>query len=53
MRRKQLFAVLMAGSMAASLAACGKTDTKKTTAATEKKTEAATEKKTEVATTEA
>ena len=49
MRRKQLFAVLMAGSMAA----CGKTDTKKTTAATEKKTEAATEKKTEVATTEA
>jgi len=39
--------------MAASLAACGKTDTKKTTAATEKKTEAATEKKTEVATTEA
>lgn len=52
MRRKQLFAVLMAGSMAASLAACGKTDTKKTTAATEKKTEAATEKKTEVATTE-
>ena len=43
----------MAGSMAASLAACGKTDTKKTTAATEKKTEAATEKKTEVATTEA
>ena len=35
MRRKQLFAVLMAGSMAASLAACGKTDTKKTTAATE------------------
>ena len=53
MRRKQLFAVLMAGSMAASLAACVKTDTKKTTAATEKKTEAATEKKTEVATTEA
>lgn len=53
MRRKQLFAVLMAGSIAASLAACGKTDTKKTTAATEKKTEAATEKKTEVATTEA
>ena len=53
MRRKQLFAVLMAGSMAASLAACGKTDTKKTTAANEKKTEAATEKKTEVATTEA
>lgn len=53
MRRKQLFAVLMAGSMAASLAACGKTDTKKTTAATEKKTEAATEKKTEAATTEA
>lgn len=53
MRRKQLFAVLMAGSMAASLAACGKTNTKKTTAATEKKTEAATEKKTEVATTEA
>ena len=53
MRRKQLFAVLMAGSMAVSLAACGKTDTKKTTAATEKKTEAATEKKTEVATTEA
>ena len=54
MRRKQLFAVLMAGSMAASLAACGKTDTKKTTAATEKKTEVATtEKKTEVATTEA
>lgn len=53
MIRKQLFAVLMAGSMAASLAACGKTDTKKTTAATEKKTEAATEKKTEVATTEA
>ena len=53
MRRKQLFAVLMAGSMAASLAACGKTDTKKTTAAAEKKTEAATEKKTEVATTEA
>ena len=53
MRRKQLFAVLMAGYMAASLAACGKTDTKKTTAATEKKTEAATEKKTEVATTEA
>lgn len=53
MRRKQLFAVLMVGSMAASLAACGKTDTKKTTAATEKKTEAATEKKTEVATTEA
>ena len=53
MRRKQLFAGLMAGSMAASLAACGKTDTKKTTAATEKKTEAATEKKTEVATTEA
>ena len=53
MRRKQLFAVLMAGSMAASLAACGKTDTKKTTAATEKKTEAVTEKKTEVATTEA
>ena len=53
MRRKQLFAVLMAGSMAASLAACGKTDTKKTTAATEKKTEAATETKTEVATTEA
>ena len=52
MRRKQLFAVLMAGSMAASLAACGKTDTKKTTAATEKKTEAATEKKTEVATTD-
>ena len=50
MRRKQLFAVLMAGSMAASLAACGKTDTKKTTAATQKKTEAATEKKTEVAT---
>ena len=50
MRRKQLFAVLMAGSMAASLAACGKTDTKKTTAATEKKTEAATEKKTEAAT---
>ena len=50
MRRKQLFAVLMAGSMAASLVACGKTDTKKTTAATEKKTEAATEKKTEVAT---
>ena len=49
MRRKQLFAVLMAGSMAASLAACGKTDTKKTTAATEKKTEAATEKKTECA----
>ena len=49
MRRKQLFAVFMA----ASLAACGKTDTKKTTAATEKKTEAATEKKTEVATTEA
>ena len=43
----------MAGSMAASLAACGKTDTKKTTAATEKKTEAVTEKKTEVATTEA
>ena len=43
----------MAGSMAASLAACGKTDTKKTTAATEKKTEAAIEKKTEVATTEA
>ena len=40
--------------MAASLAACGKTDTKKTTAATEKKTEVATtEKKTEVATTEA
>ncbi|RHQ61471.1 BMP family ABC transporter substrate-binding protein [Firmicutes bacterium AF25-13AC] len=36
--------------MAASLAACGKTDTKKTTAATEKKTEAATEKKTEAAT---
>ena len=54
MRRKQLCAVLMAGSMAASLAACGKTDTKKTTAATEKKTEVATtEKKTEVATTEA
>ena len=54
MRRKQLFAVLMAGSMAASLAACSKTDTKKTTAATEKKTEVATtEKKTEVATTEA
>ena len=53
MRRKQLFAVLMAGSMVASLAACGKTDTKKTTAATEKKTEAVTEKKTEVATTEA
>lgn len=53
MRRKQLFAVLMAGSMAASLAACGKADTKKTTAATEKKTEAVTEKKTEVATTEA
>ena len=53
MRRKQLFAVLMAGSMAASLAACGKTDTTKTTAPTEKKTEAATEKKTEVATTEA
>ncbi len=53
MRRKQLFAVLMAGSMAASLAACGKADTKKTTVATEKKTEAATEKKTEVATTEA
>ena len=53
MRRKQLFAVLMAGSMAASLAACSKTDTKKTTAATEKKTEAAIEKKTEVATTEA
>ena len=53
MRRKQLFAVLMAGSMAASLAACGKTDTKKTTAATEKKTEAATEKKTEEATKEA
>ena len=53
MRRKQLFAVLMAGSMAASLSACGKTGTKKTTAATEKKTEAATEKKTEVATTEA
>ena len=50
MRKKQLFAVLMAGSMAASLAACNKTDTKKTTAATEKKTEAATEKKTEVAT---
>ena len=50
MRRKQLFAVLMAGSMAASLAACGKTDTKKTTAATEKKTEAATEKKTDAAT---
>ena len=50
MRRKQLFAVLMAGSMAASLAACGKTDTKKTTAATEKKTEAATEKKTEAVT---
>ena len=50
MRRKQLFAVLMAGSMAASLAACGKADTKKTTAATEKKTEAATEKKTEAAT---
>ena len=50
MRRKQLFAVLMADSMAASLAACGKTDTKKTTAATEKKTEAATEKKTEAAT---
>ena len=50
MRRKQLFAVLMAGSMAASLAACGKTDTKKTTAATEKKTEVATEKKTEAAT---
>lgn len=51
MRRKQLFAVLMAGSMAASLAACGKTDTKKTTAATEKKTEAATtEAKTEKAT---
>ena len=50
MRRKQLFAVLMAGSMAASLAACGKTDTKKTTAANEKKTEAATEKKTEAAT---
>ena len=50
MRRKQLFAVLMAGSMAASLAACSKTDTKKTTAATEKKTEAATEKKTEAAT---
>ena len=50
MRRKQLFAVLMAGSMAASLAACGKTDTKKTTAATEKKTEAATEKETEAAT---
>ena len=50
MRRKQLFAVLMAGSMVASLAACGKTDTKKTTAATEKKTEAATEKKTEAAT---
>ena len=53
MRRKQLFAVLMAGSMGATLGACGKTDTKKTTAATEKKTEAATEKKTEVATTEA
>ena len=51
MRRKKLFAVLMAGSMAASLAACGKTDTKKTTAATEKKTEAATtEAKTEKAT---
>ena len=51
MRRKQLFAVLMAGSMAASLAACGKTDTKKTTAATEKKTEVATtEAKTEKAT---
>ncbi len=51
MRRKQLFAVLMAGSMAASLAACGKADTKKTTAATEKKTEAATtEAKTEKAT---
>lgn len=55
MRRKQLFAVLMAGSMAASLAACGKTDTKKTTAATEKKTEVATteaktEKETEAAT---
>ena len=52
MRRKQLFAVLMAGSMAASLAACGKTDTKKTTAATEKKTEAATEAKTEEASSE-
>ena len=52
MRKKQLFAVLMAGSMAASLTACGsKSDTKKTTEAT--KTEAATEKKTEVATTEA
>ena len=50
MRRKQLFAVLMAGSMAASLAACGKTDTKKTTAATEKETEAVTEKETEAAT---
>lgn len=50
MRRKQLFAVLMAGSMAASLAACGKTDTKKTTAATEAKTEKATEKETEAAT---
>ena len=59
MRKKQLFAVLMAGSMAASLTACGnsnKTDTKKTTeatkteAATEKKTEAATEAKTEKAT---
>ena len=51
MRKKQLFAVLMAGSMAASLTACGnsnKTDTKKTTEAT--KTEAATEKKTEAAT---
>ena len=52
MRKKQLFAVLMAGSMAASLTACGsKSDTKKTTEAT--KTEATTEKKTEVATTEA
>ncbi len=56
MRKKQLFAVLMAGSMAASLTACSKSDTKKTTeatkteAATEKKTEAATEKKTETAT---
>ena len=36
MRRKQLFAVLMAGSMAASPAS-GQADTKKTTAATEKK----------------
>ena len=54
MRRKQLFAVLMAGSMAASLAACGKTDTKKTTAATEAKTEeASSEEATEAKTEEA